>query len=179
MSKPPQTVELDRTSDWPELLSSMRDYWQAKRATRRMPSRADILPAELKAELPHILLADIIEGGADFRYRLVGTRLRQFFHAEPSGKRMSEAIAPFGEQTLEATLDAYRMVVERRTPLRLTGSGSWYGQDPKTFDALLMPLSDDGTAVNMILGTFVFVWDFQHQFREPAAPKPKDETTLS
>jgi hypothetical protein len=60
--------------------------------------------------------------------------------------------------------------MERRAPMRLTGSGSWYGQNPKYFDALLAPMSDDGEAVNMILGTFIFVWDREHQFRVPLDP---------
>jgi hypothetical protein len=160
-------VEIDRAADWPAPLALIRDYWQHKRGARTMPSRDDISPAELKAQLPHILLADVVNGGADFRYRLVGTELRQFFLFEPSGKLMSEVIAPFGQATVAATLAAYRAVIERRAPLRLTGSGSWYGQHPKYFDAFLAPLSEDGKVVNMILGTFMFVWDFTHQFRPP------------
>ena len=79
--------------------------------------------------------------------------------------------APFGEVTLQQTLGAYRSVIERRAPIRLTGSGSLYGQDPKYFDALLAPLSDNGVTVNMILGTFVFFWDLEHQFRPPVDPR--------
>ena len=164
---PPPNVEIDRDTDWPENLSFIRDYWRDRRGSRSMPGRNDISPAQLKAHLPYLLLADVIDGGADFRYRLVGTELRQFFRAEPSAKRMSEALAPFGAETVEATLMSYRAVVERRAPMRLTGAGSWYGQEFKLFDALLAPLSDDDTSVNMILGTFVFVWDEKNQFRDP------------
>jgi hypothetical protein len=149
----------------------VRDYWAARRGDRAMPGRSDISPAHLKSELAHILLADVIDGGADFRYRLVGTQLRRFFFNEPSGRLMSEVIAPFGLATLQGTLGAYRSVIERRAPVRLTGAGSFYGQDPKLFDALLAPLSDDGTTVNMILGTFVFEWDTKHQFRPPPDPR--------
>jgi hypothetical protein len=164
---PPPSVEIDRSTDWPVNLSFVRDYWLDRRGSRSMPSRKDISPAQLKAQLPYLLLADVIDGGADFRYRLVGTELRRFFRAEPSAKLMSEALAPFGAATVEATLASYRAVVERRAPMRLTGAGSWYGQDLKLFDALLAPLSDDDASVNMILGTFVFVWDKKNQFRNP------------
>jgi hypothetical protein len=160
-------VEIDRLFDWPKALISAHDYWNTKRGTRSMPSRGDLWPAQIKALLPHILLADVIDGGADFRYRLVGTALREFFCSEPTGKLMSEAIAPFGEATVRATLVAYREVMERRAPIRLSGSGSWYGQNPKSFDAYLMPLSDDDATVNMILGTFVFAWDHEHRFQTP------------
>lgn len=132
-----------------------------------MPGRGDIAPGQLKRQLPDILLADVIDGGADFRYRVVGTRLSEFFAFDPSRKLMSVALAPFGELTVQRTIATYRAVADRRAPLRITGSGSIYGQDPKHFDAWLAPLSEDGAIVNMILGTFVFVWDFAHQFRPP------------
>ncbi len=82
---------------------------------------------------------------------------------------MSEALAPFGEATVTATIESYRAVAQRRAPTRLSGSGSWYGQDPKHVDAFLAPLSDDGITVNMILGAFIFVWDHEHQFRNPSS----------
>jgi hypothetical protein len=158
-------LELDRPDDWPPVLAFVRDYWQAKRGERCMPSRNDISPAQLKTQLPHILLADVVDDGADFRYRLVGTHLREFFPAEPSGKLMSSVIAPFGGRTLEATLSAYRAVVTRRTPVRMTGGGSWFDQTTKYFDAYLAPLSDDGATANMVLGAFVFKWDRDQQFQ--------------
>jgi hypothetical protein len=168
---PPQSVEIDRSADWPNTLSFVRDYWLTRRGGRSMPRRSDISPAQLKAQLPHILLADVIDGGADFRYRLVGTELLRFFYAEPSGKQISKVLAPFGEATVEGTLASYRGVMERRAPVRITGAGAWYGQEPKLFDAYLAPLSDDDVTINMILGTFVFEWDREHQFRQPLDPR--------
>ncbi len=168
---PPHSVEIDRSADWPNVLSFVRDYWLAKRGARSMPSRSDISPAQLKSQLPHILLADVIDGGLDFRYRLVGTELRRFFFAEPSGKLMSEALTPFGQATVEATLATYRSVMDRRVPVRITGAGAAFGQEPKLFDAYLAPLSGDAATVNMILGTFIFEWDHEHQFRAPAGPQ--------
>lgn len=160
-----QQIELNRETDWPSVLAFVRDYWLAKRGARMMPGRNDISPAELKTQLPNVLLADVVEMGSDFRYRLVGTRLRAFFQTEPSGKLMSEIIAPFGDKTLEATLEAYRAVVAHRTPMRLTGGGVWFGQKTKLFDAYLAPLSDDGMEPNMVLGTFVFEWDRDQRFQ--------------
>jgi hypothetical protein len=89
-------VEIDRPEQWPAVLAFVRDYWQAKRGSRAMPGRNDISPAQLKLQLPQILLVDVVGDGVDFRYRLVGSRLRDFFQSEPSGQLMSETIAPFG-----------------------------------------------------------------------------------
>jgi hypothetical protein len=159
-------LEIDRPSDWPAVLLFVRAYWQSKCGTRLMPARNDISPVQLKPQLPHIMLVDVVDEGADFRYRLVGTQLCDHFEEEPSGKLMSEVLAPRGEVAVRETLQSYRTVIARRAPLRLTGSGAWYGQESKQFDALLAPLSDDGETVNMILATFVFEWDRDGEFRQ-------------
>src|ERR1700744_5611987 len=93
-------VEIDRPDDWPAVLAFVRDYWQAKRGARVMPGRNDISPAQLKVQLPQILLAHVVDGGDDFRYRLVGTRLLQFFQDEPSGRLMSEVLSSFGKDAV-------------------------------------------------------------------------------
>lgn len=147
------------------MLSFVRDYWERKRGTRAMPTRHDISPAQLKPQLPHILLVDVIDGGKDFRYRLIGTQLRQFFPGDPTGRVMSEVLAPFGAASVEATLGSYRGVMQKRAPMRITGSGSWFAQSPKYFDSMLTPLSDDGETINMIFGAFLFEWDNDGQYQ--------------
>ncbi|MGH6873184.1 MAG: PAS domain-containing protein [Rhizomicrobium sp.] len=156
--------EIDPQTPEPELLGFVRDYWRRRGGARAMPRRIDIAPFDMKRHLPHILLADVIDGGADFRYRLVGSELQRYFVGNPTGKAMSETLAVFGADTAQRTLDIYRAVVARRTPLRIRGAGAIYAQGPKHFDALLTPLSDDGASVNMIFGTFLFAWDRQAEF---------------
>jgi hypothetical protein len=153
-------VEFDPPEDEPQLLSFVRSYWERKRGRAPMPRRQDIVPSDMRALLKHILLADVIEGGRDFRYRLVGSELQRYFTGNPTGMLMSDALAPFGPDTVRRTIHTYQAVVARRTPFRIRGAGSLYSQDAKTFDALLAPLSDDGITPNMIIGTFIFVWDF-------------------
>ena len=161
-------VEIDPDKDEPALLSFLRDYWQDLRGTREMPSRRDVAPSTMKTRLPHILLADVIEQGWDFRYRLVGGELQRYFHGNPTGKLMSEALSPFGPDTVRRTIETYAHVVARRAPMRIRGAGSLYAQNAKLFDAVLAPLSDDGLRVNMILGTFLFEWTSAR----PARPWP-------
>jgi hypothetical protein len=164
-------VEYDGTTELPPVLNFLRAYWLNKRGERRLPSRHDISPAELKSQLPFVLLIDVVEGGEDFRYRLTGTYLRQFFPADPVGRLMSQVLAPFGTSSVQATLEAYRRVMRASAPVRITGSGAWYAQNPKFFDAMLAPLSDDGETVNMIFGAFLFEWDEKGQYQYvPSAP---------
>jgi hypothetical protein len=156
---PGQGYEIDPALAEPNLLAFVRDYWQRTRGGRTMPGRMDIAPTDMKAHLPHILLVDVINDGEDFRYRLVGSQLQRYFDGNPTGKLMSETLAVFGADTVRDTLDAYRLAVVRGTPVRIRGTGAIYRQDLKYFDALLTPLSDDATRVNMIFGTFLFAWN--------------------
>jgi hypothetical protein len=154
-------VEYDPDIAEPPLLAFVRSYWRAQRGEAEMPQRRDIAPSAMKAHLAHILLADVVGGGEDFRYRLVGGELQRYFKGNPTGRLMSEALAPFGPQTVLRTIDTYATVVARRAPLRVRGTGALYAQNAKQFDALLAPLSDNGGTVNMVLGTFLFEWDFR------------------
>ncbi len=157
MDKP--SIEIDPAVAEPPALAFVRDYWTRRRGARAMPGRGDINPSDMKPYLPHILLADVIGNGDDFRYRVVGSRLQDYFAANPTGLLMSAALAPFGADTVNQTLGAYRMAVARKGPLRIRGTGAYFAQGSKTFDALLAPLSDDGADVNMIFGSFAFTWD--------------------
>jgi len=169
--------DIDPKAPEPPLLAFVRDYWQATRGKRDMPSRRDVVPSDMKAHLPHILLADVVDHGKDFRYRLVGSQLQVYFAGNPTGVLMSETLAAFGGETVKQTLRVYRTVVNRRAPVRVRGAGSYYAQGPKLFDALLAPLSDDGVEPGMILGTFVFEWDRHLEFTRPRADD-HDEAAL-
>jgi hypothetical protein len=150
------TVEFGPRSFTRFELAAIHSYWESKLRGRRMPSRADIVPAELKAQLPHILLADVLEDGRDFRYRVLGTRLTRYFPESATGRTFTDALAPFGAATVAGTISVYRSIVREREPILIKGPGEYYHQDAKTFEAVLMPLSDDDLHVTMIFGTFEF-----------------------
>ncbi|HEY1710963.1 MAG TPA: PAS domain-containing protein [Rhizomicrobium sp.] len=152
-------VEFQPPAGEPPLLAEMRGYWMRKRNDHGFPGRKDIVPSDIKKWLPQILLAEPVNGGGDFRYRLVGSKLRESFPSEPTGKLMSDVLAPFGEETVKKTVEVYGSILTLREPLRIRGDGAWYGRTSRYFEALLTPLSDDGHAINMIFGTFDFLWD--------------------
>ena len=65
-------------------------YWNAKCGDHEMPSRVDILPSEIVALLPHIILCDVQNQGADYRVRIFGTALVELVGEERTGKLVSE-----------------------------------------------------------------------------------------
>lgn len=136
------------------------EYWREKRGARKMPARADIEPADIPELLPDITLVDVLGEAPHFRYRLVGTRQVAARGLDPTGR-------PVGEGHLgrdipgmrEQVLDNYRRVSDGGRPLFRDTSIAGHdnrgdillgGRLIARF-SLFLPLSSDGTNVDMVL----------------------------
>jgi hypothetical protein len=138
------------------VLRFLKDYWDAKRGPRAMPSRADIRPSEMKEHLGWVILLDVMPDFADFRYRTIGSRVSQYFLADSTGKTVTEAFASYGEAAVNGVVAVHRKCARDRVVLRSYGGAGWLGRSFLDFDALYLPLSDDGQTANMILSAFTF-----------------------
>jgi hypothetical protein len=132
-------------------LRTMFDYWRSKTAGRAMPARADIDPMEIKPLLPSMILVDVVYDSAnqpDFVYRLVGTHEVDVRGENPTGRRVAEAY--FGP-SLENVLGCYRRVLDSGRPFvdddYFVRDGDYFADEVNIF----LPLSNDGTRINMIL----------------------------
>jgi len=121
-----------------------------------MPSRADIKPSEMKEHLGWIILVDALPALEDFRFRMIGTRVAQYFLADATGQTMREAFAAYGDQVTARVIATHRKTARDKVVVRAYGGAGWLGRSFLDFDAIYMPLSDDGESVNMILSAFTF-----------------------
>ncbi|HUD50209.1 PAS domain-containing protein [Parvibaculum sp.] len=137
-------------------LAAVKAYWDEKRGARPMPSRADIDPVDLREHLGWIMLLDVIGDYDDFRFRLIGTKVTRYFFVEATGKTVREAFAPFGVGIVAGVLAVYRKAARDCVPVRAFGDAGWLGRDYYDFDALYLPLSDDGATANKVLSVFTF-----------------------
>jgi hypothetical protein len=118
-------------------------YWERKRGSRRMPSRADIDPADLKRILPSILIAKIDRERV--RYTLVGTRCVAHAGMDYTGHYLDEI-----DFTCDFDTDwheAYRVLMRERRPI--FGIVKTFLKDNRVCELaeVLLPLSDDGETV--------------------------------
>jgi hypothetical protein len=129
-------------------LTALYIYWAAKCAGRRMPSRADIDPSEIRTFLPDLFLAEI-HLPLRFRLRLVGTRICERWGADPTGCWLdelpldgarAEILEPF-EQT------ARNGIVRHGAHEFMSGTGRYL-----RYRQILLPLSADGQSANVLLG---------------------------
>jgi len=128
-------------------------YWQAKRGSRRMPSRADIDPTEIPRLLPNLLISEFVPVGGRWRYRLAGTAITSAFGRNPTGRFIEDL-----------TTGDYRAFIERihrivREEQRALFCASEYtGARDLRISAkrLLLPLTTDGRNVDQIISLLVF-----------------------
>lgn len=135
-----------------EKLRDIYRYWQSKCRDGTLPRRKDIDPTEIPELLPYVVLVDVIEGGRDFRYRLLGTHVVDSVGFEFTGQLVSEFMRG-REGVLRA--EDYHMVIERRAPRHGGGDLIGSGRDLMHCERLLCPLSGDGETIDMIFGGMV------------------------
>jgi hypothetical protein len=125
--------------------SELYAYWERKRGSRRMPSRADIDPADLKRILPSILLAKIDRETRRVRYTLVGTRCVAHAGMDYTGHYLDEI-----DFTCDFDTDwheTYRTLAREKRPI--FGIVKTFLKDNRVCELaeVLLPLSDDGETV--------------------------------
>lgn len=133
------------------------DYWTAKRAERAMPQRSDISIADLKPHLGWMMLVEALPQLEDFRYRLVGSYIAQYFLADARGMTMREAYALGNADAIfsEGVLRLHRRICRERTPFLVQSEcGEWRGHLYPAFNALYLPLG--GSEANMVFTTYAF-----------------------
>ncbi len=130
-------------------LVQIEAYWDALRAGRQMPSRAEIDPRGLEGTLPHCFVLERIAPGMA-RFRVAGRMLATALGIEMQGMPISIAFDGPSRDVLE---DALERVFATPQILRLTVSARLgIGRGRIEGQMLFLPLRDDLGGVTRILG---------------------------
>jgi hypothetical protein len=124
------------------------DYWRKTAGSRRMPARSDINPFSVPKLLPCVGIIDLTEGLDEARFRLAGTRLRDVYGEEITGKRIDRV---FAGACADYWHDIHARVAEEGSPLHGVVRGPSQGRDHIVLFWLRLPLSQDGMKVDRIL----------------------------
>lgn len=138
------------------LLHAVREYWRSKRQGRRMPARADLDVLELRPFMGSMFLMDVLDGGADFRFRLIGTVLVERFGRDSTGKTFAETYRDADPATADWLRTIYRRVAAEAVPVWSRAPLDQVGRDFVVSAAIHLPLSADGERVDMIFGASAF-----------------------
>lgn len=146
-----EAMQVDYRS-FPILVQAL-EYWRSRRGERSMPRRADIDPVAIPRLLPYLRITEVVEGGKRFRYRLVGTEVVEKHGWDYTGSYLDEVLK--GDH-LAIVASGYRTVIRERRPAFVRSRYITPRQVEMVSNRVLMPLSEDGVEVNMILAAFTF-----------------------
>jgi len=133
-----------------DALAQVHAYWRALGRGRIGPARAEIAPQGLRGLTARVWMMDALDGGADFRFRFAGDRIIEFMGRRYAGELLSAYRGrPFFDG-MHALLAA--CMRERRAMALGPIPSMLEGREYLEFEVLVMPLSDDGTSVNIVFG---------------------------
>lgn len=138
------------------LLAELYRYWAERRRGRIAPARSDIDPVDIPSLLPHLALTEIIPAADDktrFRYRLAGTEVEHHVGCRLAGRYLDELMRG---RYLAFLTDLHDRLVKAKAPLYSENSYTAAGSAQLEAKRLMLPLSDDGEAVTMVLTGIVF-----------------------
>jgi hypothetical protein len=116
-----------------------------------MPARSDIDAADIPDLLPYIMIVE--KAGDQFRYRLVGTAINRIVGYEATGVTVGSYLAA-PEAAAEARAIFQRVYMDA-CPVFATGEFTFKSGLHLRLSLLTLPLSEDGSAVNMSISTLV------------------------
>lgn len=134
-------------------LKDLHAYWLAKKGTKVAPPRSAIVPDEIVALLPYIALIDVVAGDPlRYRFRLFGTALVAAYGQDVTGKYVDEIdLNGIGPDVIEHVTRVVRECSPLAVRTRFTKTGD---QRYVQYERIGLPLSEDGSTVNMILFGF-------------------------
>ena len=139
------------------LLAELYSYWSARRRGRQVPARTDIDPVDIPQLLPHLTLTEMVPAeiarGFRIRYRLAGTEIESHFGCPLTNRYLDELVAgPF----VDFALDLHERGRTEKAPIYTEVLFGSDGAAPLHVKRLMLPLSEDGESVNLMLAGMIF-----------------------
>jgi hypothetical protein len=133
---------------------AMYALWEKLRGPRLAPKREEITLARVRKLAPWMWIIDVVEDGADFRFRQAGDRVVQFLGAGQSGFLLSKLPPGPFTNLMQHTLSH---CVDQKRPVALGPARSIYaGKEHWETETVVLPLSEDGEKVTAVLGTMEY-----------------------
>lgn len=141
LSSPPTLITDPDLGFENDLQSRLLAMWRDRCTGHRLPARRDFDVLELKEYMGWLCVVEVLPGGEDLIYRLVGTGVVDRMGRDITGKRVSEVLPP-------AALRIHQHLMRHPQPLRTYGEIGWVGREFILHETLLLPLADDGKTVD-------------------------------
>ena len=141
---------------------SLFEYWRLRSGRNPYPARKDIRPEDIPGVLRHLGQIDVVRRGNDlrFKYRTVSNQMRFIFGADYGGKWLHQS----KHGTYQAYLhNLYSESATQARPVYARSSFAYQGDRHLDVKRLILPLSDNGGDIDMLLFSNLFSSD-DHDF---------------
>jgi hypothetical protein len=130
-----------------KVTTQLYEIWLDKKCALGLPLREQFSPMEMKDILPFVYMIDVLDDGADFRIRLLGTALVQLLGGDYTGLKLSAA------RDVDAwRSDIYREVYETKQPIFYQFDLGDLGKRHMKTENVLLPLRDKNHEFTILLG---------------------------
>lgn len=137
-----------------EVVRAVLAYWRGKGGDRGPPPRNLLDPADIPRLLPNLILKEVRRDPWDFRYRLVGTAVREHSRSDWTGKWMSQMP---GQDERSSIYRVARWVAENARPLLYRPPYVGPHKEFKHCEAAMLPWSGDSGSVERLLIAVDFI----------------------
>lgn len=142
------TDDIDSLTEGHRGLTELLHLWKSLCGDRAMPQRSDFDPAQVPRLLANICLVEVIDGGADYFYRVAGSGLEEMSGQKLQGKLFSEVEHAAARESMRRTCES---CVAAGRPVIIKNQLQEPGHDHMAITAVILPLSEDGETVDMLL----------------------------
>lgn len=132
------------------------DYWNAIRAGRPAPRRAEIEPGDIRRILPYVFILERKDRN-DYRFRLAGTGLCSVYGMEFRGHNM---LSMWQDDCVENLKQALEDVTANATISVVEYTAATNDKREATFEMILLPLAHEDGSVSRVLGAAVPIDQF-------------------
>ncbi|MBP2313176.1 PAS domain-containing protein [Azospirillum soli] len=149
-------------------------YWRSLCEGHALPRATAIDPTEMHFILGYVMLVDMVDEGADFTYRLYGSKIAASVGRDLTGRRVSSLAGDFGRHLALYFGASFHAVLLRREPL-YTEHAAALDSPVERWQRLILPLTAaDGGIQRFLVGNIpVTAVDFGPLFpREAGAMAP-------
>lgn len=148
-----RNLTIRRLDDMPQEVSSSRlcqlfEYWKSRRGERAMPRRQDIEPYEIAAILPYVSITELHVNPLRVRFRLAGSVIDELHGRAVTGQWLDDIEVLGGH---EFWVGQYARLMREMAPIFGRTIGTCEGAAVASCDWILLPLSEDGRAIDRCL----------------------------
>lgn len=127
------------------------ELWLAHRDEDGTASRENLSPAVLVPLLGGISVTEPVDGGKDFRFRLVGARNEERLGFKATGQLMSDC---YGPRMAVELITLHNKVLDGRNPAILRGRFIGIGLEHALFEALFLPVRNSTGGLQVLAGMY-------------------------